>query len=309
MEPARAAQRRPVRPDPRHGGRGQPAAADRHRADRPQGPQGRLRRGARGAAVPRRRHGLPAPGLGAGPPARPLVGDVRADRRRGRRARRHEGHGPGGRGDPRQPLLPARRGAGRQAHRATPHPKLPGRPAGRHQLAGPLAADAARASGGRDRRRRWSAVPRGGDRRARTPSGRPSGGTGTCAAGSRDGSRPSSWSARSTKSCVIFSLGRELEQRAALVAGLDQERPPDRICAYAGMPTARSMSSSLMPLLARFTTSDSRSRMPSSSAISRSLTTARMAGRSGVTGTRIRSARSKIARLSGLYDGCRSTMT
>ena len=33
---------------------------------------------------------------------------------------------------------------------------------------------------------------------------------------------------------------------------------------------------------------------------SRSFTTARMAGRSGVTGTRIRSARSKIARLSGL---------
>ena len=85
------AQRRPLRPDPGHGRRGQPAAAHRHGADRAQGPQGRLRRGARGAAVPRRRHGLPAPGLGAGPPARPVVGDVRGDRGRGRAPRRHRG--------------------------------------------------------------------------------------------------------------------------------------------------------------------------------------------------------------------------
>ena len=43
-----------------------------------------VRGGARGPAVPRRRHGLPVPGLGAGEPARPLVRDVRADRGRDR---------------------------------------------------------------------------------------------------------------------------------------------------------------------------------------------------------------------------------
>ena len=48
---------------------------------------------------------------------------------------------------------------------------------------------------------------------------------------------------------------------------------------------------------------------PSSTATSRSWTAARRAGTSGVTGTRIRSASSKIAWLSALYDGCRSTTT
>ena len=106
---AGTAQRRPVRPHPRHRGRGQPAAADRHRANRAQGPQGRLRRGARGAAVPRRRHRLPAPGIRARPPARPLVGDVhRRSSTRSRKPGRRRGHRPGGRGDPHQPLLPAR---------------------------------------------------------------------------------------------------------------------------------------------------------------------------------------------------------
>ena len=74
------------------------------------------------------------------------------------------------------------------------------------------------------------------------------------------------------------------------------------------MPIAFSRSATETPLLARLTISVSRSRMPSSSATSRSWITARIAGRSGVTGTRIRSDRSNSARLSGLYDGCRSTI-
>ena len=49
--------------------------------------------------------------------------------------------------------------------------------------------------------------------------------------------------------------------------------------------------------------------MPRSAATSRSWTSARIAGRSGVTGTRIWSARSSIARLSGLYDGWASMTT
>ncbi len=51
---------------------------------------------------------------------------------------RHRGHRPRGRRDPGQPLLPAGRRAGRQAHgRAAPEAAR--RPAGWHQLAGPLA--------------------------------------------------------------------------------------------------------------------------------------------------------------------------
>ena len=69
------------------------------------------------------------------------------------------------------------------------------------------------------------------------------------------------------------------------------------------------MSATDTPLLARLMTSASRSRMPSSDATSASWTAARMAGTSGVTGTRMRSAFSKIAWLSVLYDGCRSTTT
>jgi hypothetical protein len=75
------------------------------------------------------------------------------------------------------------------------------------------------------------------------------------------------------------------------------------------MPTVRSMSVTETPLLARLTIIDSRSRIPSSVATSRSWTAARRAGTSGVTGTRIRSQRSKIARLSLLYEGCTSTTT
>ena len=51
------------------------------------------------------------------------------------------------------------------------------------------------------------------------------------------------------------------------------------------------------PLFARLITSDSRSRTPTSTATSLSWIAARMAGRSGVTGTRIRSAIAKTARL------------
>ena len=79
---ARPQGRRPVRPDPRAGRRGDPAAADRRRADGLQGPQDPVRRGARGAAVPGRRHGLPDPGLGAGAAAGPGDRDVRPGRRR-----------------------------------------------------------------------------------------------------------------------------------------------------------------------------------------------------------------------------------
>ena len=111
-------ERRPVRPDPRHRRRGLAAAADRRRADRAQGPQGRLRRGPRGAAVPGHRDGLPPPGLRAGPAARPVDRDVRAGRRRGRAAwATARSRTPSVDVDPRQPLLPARRGAGRQADR------------------------------------------------------------------------------------------------------------------------------------------------------------------------------------------------
>ena len=62
-----------------------------------------------------------------------------------------------------------------------------------------------------------------------------------------------------------------------------------------GIPTVRSMSATLSPLLARLMTIASRSRQPSPTATSRSWTAARMAGTSGVTGTRMRSATSKIA--------------
>ena len=69
------------------GGRGLAAAPDRGRAVRAQGPQGPLRRRARAAAVPDHRHGLPAPGLRAGPPARPVERDVHARRGGDRQAR------------------------------------------------------------------------------------------------------------------------------------------------------------------------------------------------------------------------------
>ena len=82
-------------------------------------------------------------------------------------------------------------------------------------------------------------------------------------------------------------------------AARTRNRPPERISASAGMPTVRSMSATDTPLLARLTIMPSFSRMPSSTATSRSWTAARRAGTSGVTGTRIRSARAKIARLSG----------
>lgn len=73
--------------------------------------------------------------------------------------------------------------------------------------------------------------------------------------------------------------------------------PAERMRASDGMPRARSISTTDTPLLARFTTTASLSENPSSAATSRSWTAARRAGTSGVTGTRIRSARSKIARL------------
>ena len=56
---------RPVRPDPRPRRRDLAAADDRRRADRPPDPQGLLRPGARGAAVPGRRDRPPLSGDGA----------------------------------------------------------------------------------------------------------------------------------------------------------------------------------------------------------------------------------------------------
>ena len=76
--------------------------------------------------------------------------------------------------------------------------------------------------------------------------------------------------------------------------------PAERMCATAGRPTVASMSATVTPLLARLMIIDSRSRTPTSAATSLSWIAARMAGRSGVTGTRIRSAIAKIARLTSL---------
>jgi hypothetical protein len=108
---------------------------------------------------------------------------------------------------------------------------------------------------------------------------------------------------------VIFSRGYISMTVRPAFAAWTKSRPPERTWAIACMPTVRSMSATDTPLLARFTTIASRSRMRSSLAMSRSCTAARSAGTSGVTGTRILSERSKIARFRALYDGCRSTTT
>ena len=77
--------------------------------------------------------------------------------------------------------------------------------------------------------------------------------------------------------------------------------------ATAAMPTVSSMSATVTPLFARLMIIASRSRTPTSVATSLSWIAARIAGRSGVTGTRIRSAIAKTARFISLYDGWRST--
>ena len=92
------------------------------------------------------------------------------------------------------------------------------------------------------------------------------------------------------------------------MAARTKSRPPERTRASAGIPTVRSMSATETPLLARFTSRNSFSRHPRVIETSRNWTAARRAGTSGVTGTRILSASSKIAWLMALYDGCRSMM-
>ena len=77
--------------------------------------------------------------------------------------------------------------------------------------------------------------------------------------------------------------------------------------AIARRPTVASMSATVTPLLARLMIIASRSRTPISAATSLSWIAARIAGRSGVTGTRIRSAIAKTARLTSVYEGWRST--
>ena len=83
-------------------------------------------------------------------------------------------------------------------------------------------------------------------------------------------------------------------------AARTKSSPPDRMSASAGIPTVVSMSATVTPLLARLTTIARRSRQPSPRATSRSWTAARIAGTSGVTGTRMRSASLKMAWLSAL---------
>ena len=107
---------------------------------------------------------------------------------------------------------------------------------------------------------------------------------------------------------MTFSLGYCSTTVWPSLAALTKSSPPDRMRAIAGIPTVRSMSATETPLLARLTIIASLFRTPSSAAWPVSWTPARRAGTSGVIGTRIRSARSKIARLIGPYDGCRSTM-
>jgi hypothetical protein len=78
-----------------------------------------------------------------------------------------------------------------------------------------------------------------------------------------------SLAASSRKSSVTFSLGnRSMTVRPSLAA-LTKSRPPERMSESAGIPMARSMSSTPTPLLARFTTIERRSRMPRSAATSR----------------------------------------
>ena len=100
-------------------------------------------------------------------------------------------------------------------------------------------------------------------------------------------------------SSMTFSLGKRSTAERPSFAARTNNMPAERTSASAGMPTVRSMSVTDTPLLARFTTMARRSRMSSSTATSRNWTAARMAGTSGVTGTMILSARSKMTWFSG----------
>ena len=167
------------------------------------------------------------------------------------------------------------------------HQRLPGRPDGRHLLAGPHALGAGPRPEGR-----CDACPRRGARsrtsecarfgppdafaltlgRAQERAGlgardvlarlkRPNG---TLTGGGAIGV-PRTRSASASKSSVMRSLGNiSITVRPSLAARTNSS-PPDRIRAIDGIPTVRSMSATPTPLLARLITSASRSRTPSSS--------------------------------------------
>ena len=140
---------------------------------------------------------------------------------------RPRGDRPRGRGHPREPLLPAWRDAGGQADRGAA-PEAAGLAAGRHELAGPQLAG----PGGSERAR--PARPDAGDAGAepgqvraamvRPKSLKPA--LAGCAA-----SRPSSRSARISKSSVIASLGASSTSVRPSLAAFTITGPADRIWA------------------------------------------------------------------------------
>jgi uncharacterized protein YdiU (UPF0061 family) len=114
---------------------------------------------------------------------------------------------------------------------------------------------------------------------------------------------PTSWrtlSASLSKSPVIFSRGNSSTRVLPMLPARTRSIPAERSSATEVRPVVSSMSRTDTPLLARLTTSESRSRTPSSCATRVSWTAARIAGRSGVTGTRMRVAVAKIARFTSL---------
>ena len=100
---------------------------------------------------------------------------------------------------------------------------------------------------------------------------------------------------------MIFSFGAISTSVRPSLTALTSSMPPERIIGdRPGAPMAFSMSATDTPLLARLMTRPGGRACRAPRRRPRSLTAARIAGRSGVTGTRIRSASSKTARLSGL---------
>ena len=186
-----------------------------------------------------------------------------------RRPVHHCRHG----GDPSEPVLPARCRADRQAHRGT-RAGAARCATGRCQLAAPrLTAGTDQTRAGRD----YARATDFGRLKRPNPDFTDTG----AAAGV-----PTSRSASASKSCVMRSLGNISTTVRPSFAARTKRSPPERIWARAGMPTVFSMSATDTPLLARLITKARRSRMPSSTATPESWTAARMAGTSGVTGTR-----------------------
>ena len=183
-------------------------------ADRPPGPQGLVRGGPGGPALPRRRDRLPLSGLRAGPSAPALVRDVRPDRgchgdhgRSPGRARQAAGH-------PRQPRstcegssrwMPGRASASRRC-------RAP-RWAASTGPTGPVAHAAAASSGASDQPALDPAQAETGLR------------------GGRLTGRPSTRSASVSKSAVILSRGNISMTVRPSLAARTKSRPPDRIWA------------------------------------------------------------------------------